>query len=133
MVAVASLVVEAAAWRKRDFRGGGSALGSAWAAWRRQWQCSGGSGSAVAGSLATAVAAWWQQLGGSCLAAAQPRQWQRQRRGSVGSRDKLSLLRLLVLIKVFQFGIDCLILHTQEFSSGKKSYSLGISIFYIHT
>jgi hypothetical protein len=39
--------------------------------------------------LATAVAAWWQQLGGSSLAAAQPWRWQRQRRGSIGSRDKL--------------------------------------------
>ncbi len=36
------------------------------------------------------------------------------------------------LNKVFQFGIDCRILHTYEFSTGKKSYSLGISIFYIH-
>ncbi len=32
------------------------------------------------------------------------------------------------LNKVFQFGIDCLILHTEEFGTGKKSYSLGINI-----
>jgi hypothetical protein len=32
------------------------------------------------------------------------------------------------LNKVFQFGIDCLILHTEEFGTGTKSYSLGINI-----
>jgi hypothetical protein len=32
------------------------------------------------------------------------------------------------LNKVFQYGINCLILHTEEFGTGKKSYSLGINI-----
>jgi hypothetical protein len=63
MVAAANLAAEAAAWRKRNFAGGGSALGSTAAAWRRQQQRSSGSGSvssAVAGSLAMAVTAWRQ-------------------------------------------------------------------------
>ncbi len=45
MVAVASLTVEAAAWRKRNFGGSGSVLGSAAAAWRRQPQRGVGGGS----------------------------------------------------------------------------------------
>ena len=48
-MAVASLAAEAAAWRKHDFGGSGSALGSAAAAARRQRQR--GVGGVGAGSV----------------------------------------------------------------------------------
>ncbi len=88
MAVAASLAAEAAAWQKRDFGGGGSALGSTAAPQWRQQQCSSGSGrSAVAGSLVMAVAAWRQQSGSRAAAAvAVEARWQR---GQLGCGGKL--------------------------------------------
>jgi hypothetical protein len=127
MVVAASLVAEAAAWRKHDFGGGRSAF---WEARRQRGGSS--SNAAVAAAALWRWAAWQRrwQLGGSSLAAAWPLWWQRQRGGNSAAAGSLTALTaawrqcghsgrsLAVTLpqlfsnKVFHLEIICLILHT---------------------